>query len=58
MTTSRSAPSTPPRTAPIMTPLLLPPELDVDEVVGDGTRVGGELETGKDGDGKNEDVAL
>ena len=41
-----------------MTPLLLPPELDVDEVVGDGTRVGGELETGKDGDGKNEDVAL
>lgn len=38
--------------------LLLAPALRVDETVGGKTTVGGELETGSDAEGKNEDVAL
>lgn len=38
--------------------LLLAPELGVDETVGDGRIVGGELDTGSDIEGKNEAVAL
>lgn len=48
-----------PSTAPTIVPLLLlAPQLGVDETAGDETKVGGELETGTDAEGKKEDVAL
>lgn len=56
---SKSVPSVPPSTVPIIVALLLlAPELGFDETVGGGTTVGGELAKGSDADGKNEDVAL
>lgn len=43
----------------MMVPLsLLAFELEVGETVGNRTTVGGELERGNDGEGKNEDVTL
>lgn len=42
----------------IVPSLMLVPELVVDEKVGDGTIVSGELDRGNDGEGKKEDVTL
>ena len=56
---SKSTPSVPLSSAPMIAALLLlAPELGVDEMVRGGTTVGGELATGSDGGGKNDDVAL
>lgn len=55
---SKSTPSAPLSSAPMTAALLFAPELGADEMVRGGTTVGGELATGSDGGGKNEDVAL
>lgn len=43
---------------PIIVALLLAAELGFEETVGSAMIVTGELETGSDGDGRNEDVEL
>lgn len=54
----KSVPSVVPKSMPIIVALLLAAELGFEETVGSAMIVTGELETGSDGDGRNEDVEL